>query len=83
MKKRAKRKIDSYIKNINKISQSEIIRIVKNYNKMNKENIHVIFSLKKVMFLIGKKYHKIIQIYKNNKNEYLYLGIKSRKRESN
>lgn len=79
IEKRAKRKIDSYIKNINKISQGEIIRIVKNYNKMIKENIHVIFSLKKAMFLIGKKYHKITQIYKNNKNEYLYLGIKSRK----
>lgn len=79
IEKRAKRKIDSYIKNINKISQSEIIRIVKNYNKMIKENIHVIPSLKKALFLIGKKYHKINQIYKNNKNEYLYLGIKSRK----
>lgn len=79
IEKRDKRKINSYIKNINKVPRGEIIRIVKNYNKMIKERIHVIFSLKRAMFLIGKKYHKITQIYKNNKNEYLYLGIKSRK----
>lgn len=48
---------------------------------MIKEKIHVIFSLKRVLFLIGKNYHNITPIYRNNKNEYLYLGIKSRKTE--
>ncbi len=77
--RRARTKIDSYIKNINQVPQSEIRRIIKNYNEMTKENIHVIYSFKRVLFLIGKKYYKIDQIYKNNKNEYLYLGIKSRR----
>lgn len=81
IKKRAKRKINSYINNIDKVPLSEIRRIIKNYNKMIKEKIHVIFSLKRVMFLIGKNYHNITAIYRNNKNEYLYLGIKSRKTE--
>ena len=81
IKKRAKRKINSYINSIDKVPLSEIRRIIKNYNKMIKEKIHVIFSLKRVLFLIGKNYHNITPIYRNNKNEYLYLGIKSRKTE--
>lgn len=80
--KRANRKIYNYIKNINKVPQNEIKRIIKNYNEMVKENIHIIYSLKKTLFIIGKKYYKIAQIYKNNKNEYIYLGIKSRKEKT-
>lgn len=77
--KRAKRKINKYIKNINNVSQSEIKRIIKNYNEMIKEGIYIIYNFKRVLFLIGKQYNRANQIYKNNKNEYIYLGLRSRK----
>lgn len=78
IERRAKIALNRYIKNINSISQNEIKRLVKNYNKMEHEGINIIYDFKKVLFLIGKKYNKALQVYYKNKNEYIYLGLRSK-----
>ena len=70
--------LNKYIKNINNVSQSEIKRLVKNYNEMVNEGINIIYNYKKVLFSIGKKYNRALQIYNKNKNEYIYLGLISK-----
>ena len=75
--KLSQRKINSYIKNINTISLKEIRRIIKNYNELVKEKIYITDDLRRILYLIGKKYDKALSIYENNKNEYLYLGLRN------
>lgn len=70
--------LNRYIKNINNVGQSEIKRLVKNYTEMVNEGINIIYNYKKVLFLIGKKYNRALQIYNKNKNEYIYLGLISK-----
>ena len=82
IEKKAKRVINKYIRDINNIPQKEIVRIIKNYNKMVKEGIFILGKFKKILFLIGKNYDKASKVYENNKNEYLYLGIRSKKEKT-
>ena len=78
IEKKAKRVLNQYIRNINSISEIEVIRIIKNYNRMIKEKIYISNRFKNILFLIGKNYNKAIKVYQNHKNEYIYLGLKAK-----
>ena len=81
IEQKGKKVVNKYIRDINKVPQKEIIRIIKNYNKMVKEGIFILGKFKKLLFLIGKSYDKASKVYENNKNEYLYLGIRRKKKK--